>query len=332
MAQTENRRKVIIDLDAGTDDAWALLMLLRGEQRYGYEVIAITCVHGNTNVDDVTINVLRVLTAIGRTDIPVFKGAREPFITSPVPRTSYFHGVNGFGDIAFEQQIDLGLVKPGHAAPELYRLLAAHGGRVALIFVGPLTNLALCIKLHPEVLELLGADGLYVMGGNRHGVGNTTRSAEFNFYADPEAAHIVFQRVPPSCPITVLPWETCLTQAPALPMAWRLDVLGGGPSVNEAVGMLNAIERKLYGERPNWMPCDAFLVAVFVDPSIVERSEWFHVEIELHGAITRGQMVLDHLKARNAAKPVEGKPKENVRIIDRINDDSFRQLCLMAAL
>uniref|UniRef100_A0AAG5DN72 Inosine/uridine-preferring nucleoside hydrolase domain-containing protein n=1 Tax=Anopheles atroparvus TaxID=41427 RepID=A0AAG5DN72_ANOAO len=160
------------------------------------------------------------------------------------------------------------------------------------------------------------------MGGNRHGVGNTTRSAEFNFYADPEAAHIVFQRVPPTCPITVLPWETCLTQAVSLPMSWRLDELGGAPDVNEAVRMLNAIERKLYGDRPNWMPCDAFLVAVFVDPSIVERSERFHVEIELHGAITRGQMVLDHLKARSTAKPaVGGEPKENVRIIDGINHD-----------
>ncbi|ETN65185.1 inosine-uridine preferring nucleoside hydrolase [Anopheles darlingi] len=312
-------RKVVIDLDAGTDDAWALLMLLKAEQQYNLQVVAITCVHGNTDVDNVTTNVLRILTAIDRTDVPVYRGASEALIT-PRKRKSpeeCFHGMNGFGDIEFEQpQIDRSMIRGEHAVLALHRLLVQHPGQLAVICVGPLTNLALCLKLYPEVGTLLGE--LHIMGGNRLGVGNVTRSAEFNFYTDVEAAQIVLEKV--RCPVTLLPWETCQTQARALPIDWRMEQLGQQASSNRAVQMLNEIERKVYRKWTCWMPCDAFLVAAFIRPDIIERSERFHVDIELHGTLTRGQMVLDHLQSF----------QENVRIVDKLNDDEFRQLCLMA--
>ncbi|XP_050099802.1 uncharacterized protein LOC126580015 [Anopheles aquasalis] len=312
-------RKVIIDLDAGTDDAWALLMLLRAEKRYNLQVIAITCVHGNTDVDNVTSNVLRILTAIDRTDVPVYRGSSEALITAQKrePPEQGFHGSNGFGDIAFDQpQIDRSLIRAEHAVLALHRLLVQHPGQLAVLCVGPLTNLALCLKLYPAVATLLGE--LHIMGGNRLGVGNVTRSAEFNFYADAEAAQIVLEKV--RCPVTLLPWETCQTQARALPMEWRLEQLGQRPGINRAIPMLNEIERKVYRGRTSWMPCDAFLVAAFIRPDIIERSERFHVDIELHGTLTRGQMVLDHLQS----------VPENVRIVDKLDDEEFRQLCLMA--
>ncbi|XP_035791995.1 uncharacterized protein C1683.06c-like [Anopheles albimanus] len=312
-------RKVIIDLDAGTDDAWALLMLLKAEQRYNLQVIAITCVHGNTDVDNVTTNVRRILTAIDRTDVPVYRGSSESLIT-PRKREQPeqgFHGSNGFGDITFEQtQIDRSVVQEEHAVLALHRLLVQHPCQVAVICVGPLTNLALCLKLYPLVGNLIGE--LHIMGGNRLGVGNVTRSAEFNFYADAEAAQIVLEKV--QCPVTLLPWETCQTQARALPMEWRMEQLGQRAGSNRAVLLLNEIERKVYRGWSNWMPCDAFLVAAFIRPDIIERSERFHVDIELHGTLTRGQMVLDHLQS----------VPENVRIVDKLNDDEFRQLCIMA--
>ncbi|XP_055533857.1 nucleoside hydrolase-like [Wyeomyia smithii] len=308
-------RRVIVDVDVGTDDAWALLLLLKCEKKFNLKVEAITCTHGNTDVRNAARNVLRILTAIGRTDVPVYRGASEPLVT-PVPiREEHFHGLDGFGDLGFDEKPDESLIQPEHAVNILFSRIDASPREISLIFVGPLTNLALCLKMYPEVRKKIR--DLYIMGGNRHGVGNTTRAAEFNFWADPEAAHIVFNNV--QCPITLLPWETCVSEHQGLDMRWRLDVLGN--SSNRAVQMLNQVEAKCYRDWTMWMPCDAFLAAVFVKPNIVRHSENFHVDIELSGKLTRGQVVLDHLKAS----------RENTRIVDKLDSEQFRQLMLYAA-
>ncbi|XP_039437877.1 inosine-uridine preferring nucleoside hydrolase-like [Culex pipiens pallens] len=309
------RRRVIVDVDVGTDDAWALLLLLKCERKYNFSVEAITCTHGNTDVHNATRNVVRILGAIGRTDVPVYRGAEEPLATPILERERHFHGVDGFGDLNFPDVVDEGLIRAEHAVNELYRRIAGDPGEISLIFVGPLTNLALCLKMYPKVSGMI--KDLYIMGGNRNGVGNVTKSAEFNFWADPEAAHVVLNTV--QCPITVLPWETCITQHQSLPMSWRMDVVGN--TKNRAVQMLNQVETKCYSHWDKWMPCDAFLAAVFICPEIVEHSEQFHVDIELTGRLTRGQMVLDHLK----------KGKDTTRIVDRIDCEKFKLLMLYSA-
>lgn len=307
-------RKVIIDLDVGTDDAWALLLLLKCEKKFNMKVEAITCTHGNTDVHNVALNVLRILSAVGRLDVPVYKGANESLITPAPAKPEHFHGIDGFGDLNFETP-DEKLIRTEHAVNELYRRILEDSENVSLIFVGPLTNLALCLKMYPEVRNKI--KDLYIMGGNRHGVGNTTRAAEFNFWADPEAAHIVFNNV--QCPITLFPWESCVSEHKTLSMDWRMGVLG--KTSNKAVQMLNEVESKCYSEWMMWMPCDAFVAAAFVQPDIVIHAENFHVDIELAGTLTRGQMVLDHLKHN----------KENSRIIDKINCELFKLLMLYAA-
>uniref|UniRef100_A0A182JZQ1 Inosine/uridine-preferring nucleoside hydrolase domain-containing protein n=1 Tax=Anopheles christyi TaxID=43041 RepID=A0A182JZQ1_9DIPT len=305
-------RKVIIDLDVGTDDAWALWMLLQGEKSFGYEVIAITCVNGNTDVTNVVENTLTLLSAMGRTDVPVFRGAHEPLVH---PRgTIYggnFHGINGLGDIDFGVEVNRTPLQEEHAVTAINRLLNTHKGLVDLIFIGPLTNLALAMKLQPGLLKL--AKHLYIMGGNRHGVGNVTWSAEFNFHTDPEAAHIVLQSE--CCPISIVPWETC--QRHAVPLTWRMEELGA----NEAqpmIRILNAVERKIYSQRPKWMPCDAYLVAAYIQPDCVMTARSYAVDVELHGALTRGQMVLNHRSEGDG----------HVRIIDDIDENKFKDLCL----
>ncbi|XP_058444818.1 nucleoside hydrolase-like [Malaya genurostris] len=311
---SEKVRKVIVDVDVGTDDAWALLLLLKCERKFNFKVEAITCTHGNTSVDNGARNVIRVLTAIGRTDVPVFKGAVEPLITPAPVRENPFHGVDGFGDLNLEIP-DESLVRTEHAVNEIARRIRTESGALSLIFIGPLTNLALCLKLYPDVCDQI--KHLYIMGGNRYGMGNVTSSAEFNFWTDPEAANIVFNCI--RCPITVLPWETCLSEQRSMSMEWRMKIVGS--TTNQAVQMLNRAEAKIFGDRPFWRPCDAFLAAVFVKPDIVISSERFHVDVELSGKLTRGQMVLDHLKSTS----------ENVEIVDRLNTDQFKLLILFAA-
>ncbi|XP_055533868.1 nucleoside hydrolase-like [Wyeomyia smithii] len=314
MANSEMRR-VIIDVDVGTDDAWALLLLLKCEKKYRFKVDAITCTHGNTDVTHGARNVLRMLTAIGRLDVPVYKGATEPIVTAVPFREKPFHGIDGFADLDLNDTVDESLIKPEHAVNELYRRIQSEAGAMSLVFIGPLTNLALCIKLYPEIRSKIRE--LYIMGGNRYGMGNVSKSAEFNFWSDPEAAHIVFNNV--QCPITLLPWETCLSEQKTIPMEWRIKVLGN--TSNRAVQLLNQAEGKIFAGRPFWRPCDAFLAAVFVDPDIVESSENFHVDIELTGQLTRGQTVLDHLKSN----------RENVKLMEKLKTEQFKMLMLYAA-
>jgi len=199
-------RNVIIDVDVGSDDAWACLMLLKFEKRYNIKVMAITCVHGNTTVSNVAKNLIRVLKTVNRLDIPIFMGADEMLIPQDLTRATQFHGSNGFGDYQFTDEIQLeGIIQKEHAVIAMKRILEQNEN-VSLICVGPLTNLALLLKMYPDVKTRICKT--YIMGGNRSGVGNVTKAAEFNFYADPEAAHIVFDCIKRN--IMLLPWETCL--------------------------------------------------------------------------------------------------------------------------
>ncbi|XP_053678119.1 inosine-uridine preferring nucleoside hydrolase-like [Anopheles nili] len=313
-------KKVIIDVDVGTDDAWALVLLLNGEARYNYKVVAITCVHGNTNVDNVVSNTLSLLSVMGRTDVPVFKGVDEPLLPPAVPHVGgNFHGENGFGDIQFDHEVNRAPLQEEHAVSAICRLVEEHAGNIDLLFVGPLTNLALCLKIKPQVFDQLSH--LYIMGGNRKGIGNVTAAAEFNFHSDPEAACIVLRKI--HRPITIMPWETCVSQSEQLPMAWRMKDLGAGdlsPRAVALLALLDAIEQKVYGDRPRWMPCDAFLVAAYQKPPCAKYDALCPVDVELQGALTRGQMVLNRSKSGTG----------NVHVIRDLEDGAFKELCRSA--
>jgi inosine-uridine nucleoside N-ribohydrolase len=160
-------RNVVIDVDVGSDDAWAVLMLLKFEKKFNFKVQAITCVHGNTTVRNVAKNLIRVLKTINRLDIPIFMGADEMLIPQELARETQFHGSNGFGDYQFEDEIQLeGVVQKDHAVIAMKHILEQFEN-VSLICVGPLTNLALLLKMYPDVKSRISRT--YIMGGNRNG-------------------------------------------------------------------------------------------------------------------------------------------------------------------
>jgi inosine-uridine nucleoside N-ribohydrolase len=201
-------RNVIIDVDVGSDDAWACLMLLKFEKKYNIKVQAITCVHGNTTVTNVAKNLIRVLRTIDRLDVPIYLGAEQKLIPPSLPPCEQWHGCNGFCDHQFDDDIELkGVVRKEHAVNAMRQILMDHKN-VSLICIGPLTNLALLLKMYPEITSRICKT--YIMGGNRNGVGNITRTAEFNFYGDPESAFIAFDSL--KSDIVLLPWESCLTK------------------------------------------------------------------------------------------------------------------------
>ncbi len=188
----EHPLPLIIDSDPGLDDALAIgLALARPE----LDVLAVTTVGGNADVRHCTENALRLLHAFGRSDIPVAEGAAGPLV-GDIVRATEVHGASGIGTTRLDESPETAV--PETAVALMARLLRDHPEPVAIAPIGPLTNIALLLRLHPELAPRIAH--LSIMGGSI-GEGNTTVAAEFNIYADPEAADIVFRS---GVPVTMM--------------------------------------------------------------------------------------------------------------------------------
>ena len=172
---------IILDCDPGHDDAIALLLAVASPE---LELVGVTTVSGNQTLDKTTANALRVLEFAGRSDIPVYAGADKPFVRKR-DVAAHVHGESGLDgpDLpppgrAVEQQ---------HAVDYLAEEIRRRNGRVTLVPTGPLTNIGLLFALHPDARP----ERIVLMGGSI-GEGNRTPAAEFNIWADPEAAQRVF--------------------------------------------------------------------------------------------------------------------------------------------
>ena len=178
-------RKIIIDTDPGVDDAMAIFFALCSPE---LEVVGLTTIFGNVHTELATKNALRLLEIAGRGDIPVAAGAVDaltgPF-EGPVP---FVHGADGQGDINLPDPA--GKALDISAAQFIIEQLRAHPGEITLAPVGPLTNIALALRLEPRVAEW--ADEVVLMGGNALAPGNASPAGEANIRNDPEAADIVF--------------------------------------------------------------------------------------------------------------------------------------------
>ena len=172
---------LIIDCDPGVDDAVGLLLALASPE---LELLAITAVGGNVPVVKTARNARILRQIAGRPDVPVFMGADRPLVREPAG-AGEFHGAEGLGDIVpFEPDQPCA---EGHAADAIIDLVMARpAGSVALCIMGPMTNLALALRKAPRLAMHLGP--VVVMGGARSEGGNITASAEFNIWADPDAA------------------------------------------------------------------------------------------------------------------------------------------------
>jgi len=178
-------RKIIIDTDPGVDDTMAIFFALRSPE---LDVIGLTTIFGNVRTDLATTNALRLLEIAGRTDIPVAKGADDPLagpFKGPVP---YVHGDDGQGNIHLPPPKMRPIDQP--AAVFLIEQIMAAPGEITLVPLGPLTNIALALRLEPRIAHKVKE--VVLMGGNALCPGNATPAAEANIHNDPEAADVVF--------------------------------------------------------------------------------------------------------------------------------------------
>ncbi len=177
--------RIILDTDPGIDDALALFLALASPE---VQLEAVTTVHGNVPVDLTTYNALGLLEVAGRTDIPVARGSAQPLVRAQVD-AKYVHGPTGLGTLTLPEP-QTSVVKQTAADLIIERVQAAPG-EITLVAVGPLTNLAMALRRQPGIVSQVRE--VIIMGGALRVPGNVTPAAEFNIYADPHAAHIVFK-------------------------------------------------------------------------------------------------------------------------------------------
>jgi purine nucleosidase len=201
------QERVIVDSDMGVmnDDAVAMFMLLNSPN---VQVLGVTIVPGNSWVENGTAAALRQLELIGRSDVPVFMGVREPLMGSRQPWLeaeerlwghSEFLGAYGRprpeSYLALDREPVIGYptTKPAaeHAVDFIVRAVKAHPNEVTLFLLGPATNVALAIRKNPEIIPLVKR--VYYMGGAIDVPGNTTPAAEFNWWFDPESVRITLR-------------------------------------------------------------------------------------------------------------------------------------------
>ena len=278
--------RLILDTDGGVDDAQALLLLIGA----GRAPHAITTVFGNVDLETATQNVLATL-AVAGSDIPVHMGAAQP-LAQELIHARHVHGEDGLGGAPRpETQADAaGSDGVGFLIGELLGA-AARKEKIDLLCIGPLTNLAMALRLRPAITAGIGQ--LTIMGGTLHGRGNVTPAAEFNVYADPEAAAIVFRA---AIDLVLVPWEPCLTH---FLEGSEVDRLFAGlpESVLRAFSLAlvmharrNEMKR---GRADTFRFVDPLAAAVVVEPGIVSRSLRASVDVALAPGISRGMTVVD---------------------------------------
>ena len=288
------KKKVILDVDTGTDDAIAIMTAVMSET---LEVLGVCAVNGNRGIDFTTENTLRVIEYLGK-DIPVFRGCSLPIVVSltegrreDIP----YKGPKDPQDNVHGDYIDLPPAtiqeQPVSAVRWLVDTLMASEGDITLIPVGPLTNIAMALRIEPRIAQKIKR--IVIMGGGCREV-NITPTAEFNFWIDPEAAKIVFDC---GCDILVVPLDATHAAAVSIRTAEALERKGTKPATLTA-----RIIRQRQNAYKHWQPMadidsvpvhDALAVCAVLDESILEPVVETYADVDIGKGVADGMSIFD---------------------------------------
>lgn len=318
------KERFIMDCDPGSDDAIAIMLALYSEK---LKLEAITTVNGNRIVPKTTENALRLVEYL-KAGVPVYRGCENPIICNQIPgRKPNLPRVtlnDCHGDFL---PLPPATIKPEkeHAVFFLVKSFMEEGDDLTLVATGPLTNVAMALRIEPRLEEKIRK--LVIMGGGHTGC-NASAAAEFNFYADPEAAKIVMDS---KIPKVILPldatWRACITDkqcaelsalgTPAAQLAAKLQMLRINNlkvnDVSEANYKLRHTpgtvgEKVLYRYENHMAPIhDALAVAYLIDPAVITELADANVDIDISGGICDGRMVADFHNTKKGKAPVTAK-------------------------
>jgi purine nucleosidase/ribosylpyrimidine nucleosidase len=283
-------RKLILDVDTGTDDAVAIMLAALHPE---LDLVGVTTVNGNAPVERTTDNTLRVLDHIGRPDIPVHPGLHRPLVRLGFPEPER-HARDG-GEDSHGTELPLpaprGTASDVGAVEYLVETYRATTEEITLVPVAPLSNIAAALAVEPRMVEAVPE--VVVMGGG-HAVGGATPSAEFNIWADPEAAAMVFaagfRR------ITLVPLDATHRALVSRADCDRLAASGTPAGTAAAELVRRRIDAHVRGHgvvAQDAAPVhDALCIAYLVRPGVI-TTRLLHVAVETEGPLTVGRTVMD---------------------------------------
>ncbi len=307
--------RLVIDTDPGVDDAIALIMALRHPAAH---VEAITVVAGNAGLES-TVRNARYVIELCDVDVPVYAGAARALLRE-ARRAGHVHGEDGLGDLGLRPRNPEPV--PGHAADAIVDLIMGNPGTITLVALAPLTNVALAVLKEPRIASQV--ERVVVMGGAANTAGNVTPAAEFNIWADPEAARIVFRA---GMPLTMVGIEICRGAT-----RWTDDDIQqlaalGTERARVAAALLGCslqIDRcrAVPGEPPGAAVPDGTAMTVALEPDALTESGRYFVDVETQGELTTGETVVDR-------RGVLGRPP-NAVVAHAIDASRFKDLVRQA--
>lgn len=300
-----SKRPIIIDTDPGIDDAIALAVALHSDE---LDVKLVTTVVGNVNVDFVTTNTLKLLTFWNKR-VPVAKGAAEPLLR-PAVDASDVHGETGMDGYDFPEP-DYSLLLEGHAIHHMAKVIKESEEKVTLVPIGPLTNIALLLKVYPEVKANI--EEIVLMGGST-GRGNKGVLSEFNIHVDPEAAKIVFSS---GIPIVMAGIDVGLKA-----LLFPEDTAQIKTFNRNGEMIYSLLQRyRSKGLSRGLKMYDGCAIAYLLKPEIFESVETF-VDVEVNGTYSSGATIVDLMGYL--------KQPHNAKVLLDVNQDMFRDWILTA--
>ena len=280
------RRPFLIDTDAGSDDAVAVVMALRHADA---DVRAITTVAGNVPLPQALQNA-RYFVELCQANTPVYAGAGKPLLREYVS-ADWFHGADGLGDWGDRYQPRRSPAAPGHAVDAIIEL-ARSTPDLTIVTLGPLTNLALALAKAPDIAARVAR--CVIMGGAACTNGNVTPAAEYNIWCDPEAARIVFRS---GMTIEMVGWEFSqgdfVLSLDDIAALRELGTPYADFAVDSNVKGMRGYEVQT-GEVGISLP-DGVAMAVALEPGICRESSCHYVDVECDSELTRGMTVVDKL-------------------------------------
>lgn len=274
------RIPLILDCDPGHDDALAMIL---SAYNPALELLGITTVSGNGGIAKVTLNARRVAT-LAKIDVPIAEGAGKA-ILGAIEAATDIHGESALDGAELpEPKMELSKL---HAVDLIAQLVSNHPTPVTLVATGPLTNIALFLKMYPQLKDRISE--IVFMGGSA-GRGNRTPYAEFNIWMDPEAADVVLRS---GLPLTMCGLD--VTHQALVTKEIFADLEAMNTTLSKTIIGLLKFFAKTYDEvfeMPDPPLHDPVAVALLIDRTVV-RSRHVNVQVELSGTLTRGATVVD---------------------------------------
>ena len=283
-------RRFLIDTDTASDDAVALVMALNHPD---VQVEAITVVAGNVPLDLGVQNALYTVERCGAS-VPVYAGLDGPMLR-PLETAQFCHGEDGMGDIGLP--LAGRVPADGHAVDVLLETSHRAGGKLTLVTLGPLSNVATALLRDPALAQRI--ERCVIMGGIGYGYGNIVPAAEYNIWVDPDAAKIVFES---GLPIVMVGWD--ISHKHATFTAGEAEALR---EISDLAAFCVDIQKALRRFGIDYLKQDGFdlpdpiAMAVALEPDVATDVRSLRVDVETQSELTRGETVVDHLRVTGRA-------------------------------